>query len=404
MTLRTLMQAGPAKANELFTRLAETSGTAVRTRERLFAELKGELEAHTDLEEQHLFPVLRKHAEAKELVAGAIRDNKELRAALADLDVLPKNDETFLAKLAELRRTFRQHARDEKKELLPAVQKALSEEQVQGITDKMETSLAEAEQTKHDQAEERRASARQEREQAELGARQEEAAEDERQAVAHRTREAAVQSTEATARAAEMVSGSARQITRSVTESAQRVVTASAAPLTTGFRFWDMWLGMSGLQPSRSIPSRNANTWPKSLATKDTSDKEQVIPLAEEILTVGTRKVSTGTTRVRRYVVETPVEKQVSLVRERVVVERRRPVTDKISGEMLTECTVEVTETDEIPVVGKTVRLKEEVVVRTERTEHVETVRETVRQGVVEIEHADARRPAHRLHVSAAAN
>ena len=112
---RTLMQAGPAKANELFTRLAETSGTAVRTRERLFAELKGELEAHTDLEEQHLFPVLRKHAEAKELVAGAIRDNKELRAALADLDVLPKNDETFLAKLAELRRTFRQHARDERR-------------------------------------------------------------------------------------------------------------------------------------------------------------------------------------------------------------------------------------------------------------------------------------------------
>ena len=169
MTLRTLMQAGPAKANELFTRLAETSGTAVRTRERLFAELKGELEAHTDLEEQHLFPVLRKHAEAKELVAGAIRDNKELRAALAELEVLPKNDETFLAKLAELRRTFRQHARDEKKELLPAVQKALSEEQVQGITDKMETSLAEAEQTKQDQAEERRASARHEREQARAG-------------------------------------------------------------------------------------------------------------------------------------------------------------------------------------------------------------------------------------------
>ena len=58
-----------------------------------------------DLEERHLFPVLRKHAETKELVAGAIKDNKELRAALAELDALPKNDEAFLAKLAELRRT-----------------------------------------------------------------------------------------------------------------------------------------------------------------------------------------------------------------------------------------------------------------------------------------------------------
>ena len=45
-------------------------------------------------------------------------------------------------------------------------------------------------------------------------------------------------------------------------------------------------------------------------------------------------------------------------------------------------------------MVGKAVRLKEEIVVRTERTEHVETVRDTVRQDEVEIEHADARPPA----------
>ena len=40
---------------------------------------------------------------------------------------------------------------------------------------------------------------------------------------------------------------------------------------------------------------------------------------------------------VRRYVVETLVEKQVTLVRERVVVERRRPVTNEVSGEALAE-------------------------------------------------------------------
>ena len=39
MSFRTLMQAGPAKANELFTRLAETSEGAVKTREKLFTEL-----------------------------------------------------------------------------------------------------------------------------------------------------------------------------------------------------------------------------------------------------------------------------------------------------------------------------------------------------------------------------
>ena len=65
MTLRTLMLAGPAKANELFARLADTSDGAVKTRERLFAELKAELELRTSLEEQHLFPVLRRNPETK---------------------------------------------------------------------------------------------------------------------------------------------------------------------------------------------------------------------------------------------------------------------------------------------------------------------------------------------------
>ena len=49
------MQAGPAKANELFARLAETSDGAVKTREKLFTELKSELELHTILRNSTCF-------------------------------------------------------------------------------------------------------------------------------------------------------------------------------------------------------------------------------------------------------------------------------------------------------------------------------------------------------------
>jgi hypothetical protein len=61
MNLRTVMQVGPAKANELFAKLSETSDGAVKTREKLFTELKAELELHASLEEQHLFPILRRN-------------------------------------------------------------------------------------------------------------------------------------------------------------------------------------------------------------------------------------------------------------------------------------------------------------------------------------------------------
>jgi len=200
LTLRTLTQAGAAKANELFTTLSETSDGALKTREKLFAELKTELNRHADLKQQHLFPALKKHADTKELVAAAASGIEEVRAKLAELDALPKNHETFLANVVELRKLFRQHVRNETKELLPAVQKALGEEQVQELTEKIESSLAEAERTKHDDVGKKRAAAQQEgaraeqeRQQAEQRAQQEAAAKQKQQEAERRAREAAEQ-------------------------------------------------------------------------------------------------------------------------------------------------------------------------------------------------------------------
>src|SRR5215217_1209053 len=99
-TIRQLIQTSPAKATELFTKLVETSGNAVKTRERLFSELK------MKLEEQHLFPVLKKHKETKNLVPDALNDNKETRKALTELERTPKESEEFASKVAELRKAF----------------------------------------------------------------------------------------------------------------------------------------------------------------------------------------------------------------------------------------------------------------------------------------------------------
>jgi stress response protein YsnF len=87
--------------------------------------------------------------------------------------------------------------------------------------------------------------------------------------------------------------------------------------------------------------------------------------------------------------VETPVQQQVSLYDEKVIVERRKPVTDAVTGETLTEVTIEMIETSERPVVGKSVKVREEVVVRRERTQRIETVRDTVRRDEIEVTHSD---------------
>ena len=389
MTLRSLMQAGPAKANELFAKLSETSDGAVKTRERLFAELKAELEFHTSLEEQHLFPVLRRNPETKELVADAIRDNKELRAKVAELDGMAKNDAIFSERLSELQKVFRQHARDDRKELLPAVQRALSEEQVQGVTDKMEAGIAGAEQAKQDEAEERRANARQEREEAEFLARQAELREQE-DAKAEREQAAAAQRVRAHARqVADAVLKPVTAMAKAVDEAARQTNATFGAEAgrtqwpalaLTNMFLWPWLTAMQSAQQNGSTKARGV------------SGMEEVLPLGEEVLEVGKRTENRGTARIRRFVVETPIELQVTLQSERVVVERRRPVSDKVTGEILTEVTVEIVETEEVPTVEKRLRLREEIVVRTERAQRIETVKETVRRDEVEIQQPSRKR------------
>jgi uncharacterized protein (TIGR02271 family) len=149
-----------------------------------------------------------------------------------------------------------------------------------------------------------------------------------------------------------------------------------------------------GLATGSTTTTRTTATAMPSVASgRDTSlhqGGEEVVPLAEEQLTVGKRLVNRGSTRIRRFVVETPVEEAVTLHSERVSVERRPVASDtKVADADFTDRTIEVTETDEEAVVGKAARVKEEVVVNKAATERVETVRDTVRREDVEITRDD---------------
>ncbi len=114
---------------------------------------------------------------------------------------------------------------------------------------------------------------------------------------------------------------------------------------------------------------------------------EQAIQLAEEQLVVGKRLVDRGTTRVRRFVVETPVEENVTLRAEHVSIQRR-PVTEgtRVADTEFSDRVIEVNETAEEAVVGKTAHVREEVVIRKDAAERVETVHDTVRREDIEVE------------------
>jgi hypothetical protein len=100
-TTRTIGRTPPDRANELFSRLLETTNDAVQMREELFGDLKQELRLLADLHEQHLFPVLEKHPDTTELVREARDDNRQTEALLGELESAPKDNDAFITKVAE---------------------------------------------------------------------------------------------------------------------------------------------------------------------------------------------------------------------------------------------------------------------------------------------------------------
>ncbi len=122
-------------------------------------------------------------------------------------------------------------------------------------------------------------------------------------------------------------------------------------------------------------------------ATQTAQAGEVAIPIVEEQLQVGKRQVQRGGVRIYRRVEEVPVTQQVQLREEEVHIERRavnQPVTNADAA--FQEGVIEVTETDEVPVVAKQARVVEEVVVDKEAVEHTETVSDTIRRTDVQVE------------------
>jgi uncharacterized protein (TIGR02271 family) len=144
-------------------------------------------------------------------------------------------------------------------------------------------------------------------------------------------------------------------------------------PLAAAFRM----PAINAESPARGLP-------PAPRASYE-ANEEQVIGLGEEVLSVATRMVPGKTTRLRRVTVETPVQQDITLHTETVVLERRQPAAGS-NNEILTEVTIEMSDFNEVPVVSKTAHLVEEVLLRKEITARTETIRDTLRRDTLEVD------------------
>ena len=121
---------------------------------------------------------------------------------------------------------------------------------------------------------------------------------------------------------------------------------------------------------------------------KTDNDSDQSIPVIKEELQVGKEEVQTGGIRLRSRMIETPVEKDITL-REETVRVNRIPVDRPASDSDLREGSIEMNETTEVPVVSKEARIVEEVSLKKEVSEKEQTIRDTVKETQIDMEKND---------------
>jgi uncharacterized protein (TIGR02271 family) len=142
-----------------------------------------------------------------------------------------------------------------------------------------------------------------------------------------------------------------------------------------------------------TAPTSTNGARPQQPGREIGATEQQVIPLTKEELRIGKRQVQSAKAyRVSATVVEVPVEQQVNLRAETVVIERRPTQGTTVrGGQSFQDQTIEVHEMYEEPVVGKVVTQAEELVIYKTLSERTATVRETVRETRVNVEQPKAK-------------
>src|SRR5256885_15748678 len=92
-----LLKKDHQKVSGLFKQVEATEDE--KQHERLFEQIKTELETHTHIEETVFYPALQKQEELKDLVLEALEEHKQVKTLIREIERLSDGSERFDAKL-----------------------------------------------------------------------------------------------------------------------------------------------------------------------------------------------------------------------------------------------------------------------------------------------------------------
>ena len=138
MDALTLLEDDHKKMRKLLDELESTTERGVKTREELYATIKGELMVHEAIEEEIFYPALKEHPKAEDIVLEGYEEHHVVDVVMAELEGLPVDDEVWGAKAKVMKENVEHHMEEEEGEMFKQARSVFDRDELDDLGNRME--------------------------------------------------------------------------------------------------------------------------------------------------------------------------------------------------------------------------------------------------------------------------
>ena len=140
-----LLETDHRRFEDLLKQGEDTTERAVKGRTQLLDTLTAELNVHELIEEKVLYPALKPHAEARDIVLEGFEEHHVADLLVKELHQLTADNERWGAKFKVLKESLEHHIGEEESKMFPSARQVLTREELQELGARMRAMKKEAE-------------------------------------------------------------------------------------------------------------------------------------------------------------------------------------------------------------------------------------------------------------------
>src|SRR4029453_5544446 len=128
-----LLKADHDKMRKLLAELESTTERGVKTRQQLFATIKGELTLHEAIEEEIFYPELKAHPKAADIVLEGYEEHHVVDLLMGELEQLDVDDESWGAKAKVMQENVEHHMEEEEGDMFRQARQVFDRDELDGL-------------------------------------------------------------------------------------------------------------------------------------------------------------------------------------------------------------------------------------------------------------------------------